>query len=89
MTIQRNTNRQLWLFFAVTFAFSWLLWIPNALAAQGVTLPAGLSRFLASPFNPAAFGPTLAAFLLTLLQQGGKGALQLLKRGIDLRFKKG
>jgi hypothetical protein len=33
------------------------------------------ARFLASPFNPAAFGPTIAAFLLTLLRQGGRGAL--------------
>lgn len=88
MTIDRDETRELGLFFAVTFAFSWLFWILNALAAQGVALPPGLARFLASPFNPAAFGPTVAAFLLTLRQQGGKGALRLLKRGVDLRFNK-
>lgn len=55
MTINRDETSELWLF-----------WIPNALAAQGVALPEGLARFLASPFNPAAFGPTVAALLLTL-----------------------
>lgn len=88
MTIRRDNNRPVWWFFVVTFAFSWLFWIPNALAVQGVALPAGLADFLASPLNPAAFGPFLAAMLLTYLRQGGKGVLQLLKRGIDFRFRK-
>jgi membrane protease YdiL (CAAX protease family) len=77
-----------WLFFAVAYAFSWLFWIPDALAAQGFSLPAGLADLFASPLNPAAFGPLLSAFLLTFLQQGGKGVLQLLKRGVDFRFPK-
>lgn len=88
--MKNETNRlsQVWLFFAVTFAFSWAFWIPNALAAQGVALPSALTDFLSGPFNPAAFGPFFAAFLLTFLQQGGKGVLELLKRGIDFRFEK-
>ncbi len=68
--------------------FSWVFWIPNAWGAHGVALPAGLTDFLASPLNPAAFGPLFSALLLTFLQQGGKGVLHLLKRGIDFRFKK-
>jgi hypothetical protein len=59
----------------------------HAVAAHGVALPAGLAHFLAGPLNPAALGPLFSAFLLTFLQQGGKGILQLLKRGIDVRFK--
>lgn len=88
MTIKPDDHERVWLFFAVAYAFSWAFWIPNALAAQGVALPTGLADFLASPLNPAAFGPLFSAFLLTFLQQGGKGILQLLKRGIDFRFKK-
>ncbi|GAP18500.1 type II CAAX endopeptidase family protein [Levilinea saccharolytica] len=88
MTGKMNDNKSLWWYFGVTFAFSWIFWIPNALAAQGISLPSGLSDFLAGPFNPAAFGPLFAALLLTYLQQGGKGILQLLQRGIDFRFKK-
>lgn len=88
MTGKMNDNKSLWWYFGVTFAFSWIFWIPNALVAQGISLPPGLSDFLAGPFNPAAFGPLFAALLLTYLQQGGKGVLQLLQRGIDFRFKK-
>lgn len=89
MRVQVDDDRRAWQFFAVAFAFSWAFWIPNALAANGVALPEGVADFLAGPFNPAAFGPTLAAFLLTLLYQGGRGVVQLLKRGVDFRFKKG
>lgn len=88
MKNETNGLSQAWLFFAVAFAFSWTFWIPNVLAVQGVALPSALTNFLASPLNPAAFGPFFAAFLLTFLQQGGKGVLELLKRGIDFRFKK-
>lgn len=88
MRIRVDNAQQAWQFFAVAFAFSWAFWIPNALAANGVALPDGLAGFLASPLNPAAFGPTFAAFLLTLLYQGGNGLVQLLKRGVDFRFRK-
>lgn len=88
MLTKTNESQQAWVFFAVTFFFSWLFWIPNALVAQGVTLPTSWTNFLSGSFNPAAFGPSLTAFLLTFLQQGGKGVLELLKRGMDFRFKK-
>jgi membrane protease YdiL (CAAX protease family) len=83
-----DAYKEVWLFLAVAYAFSWAFWIPGALAARGVALPAGLSDFLAGPLNPAAFGPFVSAVVLTFFQQGGKGVVQLLKRGIDFRFKK-
>ncbi len=88
MTIRANDSKGLWLYFLIAYAFSWAFWIPAALAARWVVMPAGLADFLASPLNPAAFGPLFSALLLTLLQQGWKGVLLLLKRGIDFRFKK-
>lgn len=88
MTIKTDNRGHLWAYFALAYAFSWLFWIPNALTARGVVLPAGLADFLAGSLNLAAFGPSFAAFLLTFLEEGGKGVLQLLKRGIDFRFKK-
>ena len=86
--VEANDTKRVWLFFVVAFAFSWLFWIPNALVVRGVSMPAGLIGFLDSPFNPAAFGPLFAAFLLTFLQQGYKGVLHLLRRGVSLQFKK-
>lgn len=83
-----NTQRNLWSFFLLAYAFSWIFWIPEALAANGFSLPSGLKDFLASPFNLAAFGPLLAALVLTLVNDGWKGVGTLLKRGLDARFKK-
>lgn len=88
MNVKNNDMKHAWLFFAVAYAFSWIFWIPNALAAHGMDLPAGMAKFLASPYNPAAFGPLVAAIVLTLILQGWKGTLALLKKGIDFRFKK-
>lgn len=83
-----DTIQRVWLYFVVAYAFSWAFWIPNALLAHGVELPPGLKNFLQGPFNPAAFGPLVAAFLLTFLDEGGRGVWVLLKRGFDLRFNK-
>lgn len=88
MTAKNNDMKYVWWFFAVAYAFSWVFWVPNALAAHGMALPAGVAKFLASPYNPAAFGPLMAAIVLTLILQGWKGTLTLLKKGIDFRFKK-
>ena len=79
-------KRTVWLFFLLTFGWSWMFWIPVALFARGLSVPSGLERFLKSPFNPAAWGPFIAAFLFTFLEEGKDGAKKLLKRGLDFRF---
>ena len=70
----RPKNRNLWLFFVIAFAWSWLLWMPEVLW--------GVSLYV------AAFGPTVAAFLLTYINEGRNGTRELLKRGLDFRFRK-
>lgn len=85
---QKSENNSLFLFFLIAYAFSWLFWIPEALASHGMALPTAVTGFLSSPFNPAAFGPLVSALLLTLVNDGWKGVLALLKRGVDFRFKK-
>ena len=72
----------------IAYAFSWLFWVPQALAARGAALPAGLVAFLGSPLNPAAFGPLVSALVLALSDGGWRGVLDLLKRGVDVRFRK-
>jgi len=88
MTQDTKTNQRLWLFFLIAYGFSWIFWIPQALGAQGMALPEGALAFLSSLFNPAAFGPLIAALVMTFLEDGWKGAVGLLKRGVDFRFKK-
>jgi membrane protease YdiL (CAAX protease family) len=88
MTQESGINKRLWLFFLLAYSFSWLFWTPQALAANGIAIPAGVSAFLSGPFNPGAFGPLVAALVLTFLDEGRKGVIGLLKRGLDVRFKK-
>lgn len=89
MKNNKAESHNLHLFFLIAFAFSWLFWIPKALIAQGLLLaPSILVSFLFSPFNPAAFGPLIAAISLTYLNEGKSGLIKLLKRGVDYKFKK-
>ncbi len=88
MDTSSNLNKALIRFFLLAYAFSWLFWIPQALNANGVTIPKSISEFLASPLNPAAFGPLFAALVSAYLDEGGKGIIRLLKRGVEVRFKK-
>jgi len=82
-------NRNLFLYFVIAFVFSWLFWIPQALVSTGLlSVPSIFADFLFSPFNPAAFGPLVAAFFLTHLNEGRSGVKNLLKRGMDHRFRK-
>ncbi len=86
MTPDRDTWKGAWSFVLLAHAFSWLFWIPLALQAHGAALPPGLAAFLASPLNPAAFGPLVASLVLSFIEGRWKGVLGLLKRGIDVRF---
>jgi membrane protease YdiL (CAAX protease family) len=85
----KSEGRDLYLYFVITFGFSWLLWVPQALISVGLLAsPSILADFLSSPYNPAAFGPLVAAFLLTHMSEGKEGVKNLLKRGVNYRFKK-
>ncbi|MBO3841261.1 MAG: CPBP family intramembrane metalloprotease [Candidatus Brockarchaeota archaeon] len=89
MKHEEHLNRNLCLYFSIAFAFSWLFWIPQALVSTGsLQVPSVFAEFLFSPFNPAAFGPLVSAFSLTYASEGGKGVMNLLKRGVDYSFRK-
>lgn len=83
-----SSPKSLVTFFFLTYALSWALWVPEALAMHGVPLPAPIVQFLASPFNPAAFGPLIAAFALTLYANGWKGVRGWLRQALHVRFGK-
>lgn len=81
-------TRNLWLFFLIAFAFTWLFWILEALAIRGMLGTSIFVDFLVGPDNPAAWGPLVAAFLLTYQSTRKVGVIKLLKRGVDFRFNK-
>jgi len=79
-------DRNLLLFFLIAFGFTWLFWIPEALAMRGFLGSSIIVDFLLSPNNPAALGPFVSAFLLTWWNERGRGVIRLLKRGVDYGF---
>jgi len=83
-----NENRNLILYFLIAFGFTWLFWIPEALAMRGLLGSSILVDFILGPNNPAAWGPFVAAFFLTYLNGGLDGVIRLLKRAVDVRFAK-
>lgn len=77
----------LWTYIVITFVWSWGFWIPTALIAQGLLVVPALESFLTSPFNPAAWGPFIAAFIVTYRTAGMAGVKELVKRGVAFRFR--
>ena len=78
-------NRTLTQFFIITFAFSWILWLPQVLKFNGFPdLPDIVG--LLGMFAP--FGPAVAAFYLVWKQDGKEGVKVFWLRGWRLNFKK-
>jgi hypothetical protein len=69
-------------FLALTFAWSWGIWGPRALVAEGIVESA--------PFLPniGAFGPTVAAFVLVAYADGFAGVRRLAGRAVQLDYPK-
>lgn len=69
-------------FILLTFAFTWVFWLPATLVELGVVsipVPSGLLVV------PGTFGPMLAALALTVAEEGGSGVRALLARVIKWR----
>jgi uncharacterized protein len=81
-------KRNVWLFVLIAYSWSWLFWIPTALISRGLSVPASIESFLLGPLNPAAWGPFIAAFITTYLDDGKIGVKKLLKRAGKYRFAK-
>jgi membrane protease YdiL (CAAX protease family) len=80
-------NSSIWVFVLITFGFSWLFWVPDALIAQNIVdAPEGVKDFLA--LNVGAWGPLIGAIVTTFIYQKGAGVKALLKRGFMVRLGK-
>jgi len=86
--LNQSDTRNLILYFLIAFAFTWVFWIPEALAMRGRLGSSTLVEFFLGPNNPAAWGPLVAAFSLTYLNEGVEEVISLLKRAVDIRFAK-
>jgi membrane protease YdiL (CAAX protease family) len=80
-------NRRAIIFFALTYLFSWLLWLPAVLMTYGVV---GEGSFLGEIAGPAGYlagiGPTLVALILVARAGGKEGLKRLLARGVQFKL---
>ena len=83
--MQEISNRRLTHFFVITFAFSWLLWLPQVLKFNGFS---ELPDIVGLPGMFAPFGPAVAAFFLVWREDGKDGVKALWLRGWRLNFGK-
>jgi membrane protease YdiL (CAAX protease family) len=81
-----SENWDLWLFFGIAFAWSWLFQLPRVLSSSGLFELHGSHSFILG--TVAVFGPSVAAFGLTYTHEGRAGLLRLWKLGWALRFRR-
>ncbi len=77
--------RNLALYTLLAYGFSWLLWLPQVLASNGLTRWDTFSYLVGFV---APFGPSLAAFAVTYFTEGRESTLSLLRRGTMLGFRR-
>ena len=79
MTDHQN-KRNPWKFFLLTFAYSWLIWIPSVLDGLGVELPFNVTGYSMVVVIIGAFAPLLAAITLVARMKGGRVSSLSLER---------
>lgn len=81
------SGRKPWKFFLLTFAYSWILWIPAVLAGLGMELPFDVTGYSTVVVIIGAFAPLLAALTLAGRQGGGQGIKSFLGNALDFQIK--
>ena len=80
----KNITKSVWLYFLLTYSLSWLFWLPEVLSSQGINGPIILMIL----YVIGGFGPTIAAFILTFVNDGRNGVKNLLNRALNYRIEK-
>ena len=84
---EQNIDRKPWIFFLLTLAYSWFLWLPSMLSGWGVEIPFNVSVYTAVVVPVGAFAPMLAAITLIYRQEGWSGVKAFLRQAVDFRVK--
>ena len=84
----KNSKRNLWKFFIITFLFSWLLWLPYVLAGfEIIILPETVTSMMTLVVMLGAFGPLFAAVILIRHNDGKSGVKEYFKKSFSFRVK--
>ena len=84
---EHNTERKPFIFFLLTFAYSWLLWLPSILSGWGVAIPFDIAVYTAIVVPIGAFAPLFAAVTLIFKQGRWVGVKAFLRQAVDFRAK--
>ena len=83
-----NSKRNVWLFFIITFIFSWLIWLPFVLSGFGIIkLSGAVSSFMTLAVMVGAFGPMIAALILICRREGKVGIKDFFRKAFSFRIK--
>ena len=86
-TNQQN-DRNVWLFFLLTFIYSWLLWLPFVLSGFGVIqLSESIVSLVTLAVILGAFGPLFAAVILISRKGGRSGVKSFFRNAFVLHVK--
>ena len=80
-------NRKPWKFFLLTFAYSWVIWIPSVLDGIGVDLPFNVTGYSTVVVIIGAFAPLMAAITLIARESGWKGTKAFFGQALDFHIK--
>ncbi|MCA9934757.1 MAG: CPBP family intramembrane metalloprotease [Ardenticatenaceae bacterium] len=80
-------SRNPWKFFLLTFAYSWIIWIPSVLDGIGIDLPFSVAGYSTVAVIIGAFAPLLAAITLIARKDASKGIKSYLGQALDFHIK--
>ena len=80
-------NRNPWKFFLLTFAYSWIIWIPSVMDGLGIALPFDVTQYSMIVVIIGAFAPMLAAITLVAREAGWQGIKSFFGQVLDFHFK--
>ncbi len=83
----QHKNRAPWKFFLLTFAYSWVIWIPSVLDGIGIKLPFSVAGYSTVVVIIGAFAPLMAAITLVVREEGWKGMRAFFGQALDFHIK--
>lgn len=84
----KQSSRNVLLFFLLTFTYAWLLWLPFVLSGFGVIqLSNNVANLMAIAVMLGAFGPLIAAVILIVRKNGWSGVKYFFIAAFNLRVK--
>jgi membrane protease YdiL (CAAX protease family) len=80
-------SRSPFLFFILTIAYSWILWLPSILTGLGLEFGLDAETYTGVTVALGAFAPLAAALTLIVRRHGWREAWQFIRHGFDFRTK--